>query len=63
MPRVSQGTLEFACHLWYAFYFVLCADADGNVSLLRSDKLPEAVGTGAAQVPITVGLGALLVTR
>ena len=60
---MAHRTLELACHLWYPIYLAPCADADGNVSLLRSDKLPEAVGTGAAQVPITVGLGALLVTR
>jgi hypothetical protein len=57
LESTPQRTLELACHLWYHIYLALCADADGNVSLLRAHKLSWAVAPGAGRVPIAIGLG------
>jgi hypothetical protein len=39
-------------------YLALCADADGNLSLVRAYKLSRVVAPGAGLSPIGVGLDA-----
>ena len=60
--RLPQRTLELACHFWHPIYLALCANAGGNVSLLRAHKLSWPVARGAGRVPIAIDLGTLVVT-